>query len=151
MRGGRGGRSPLIPLGGGPATAAQIALVAVLVGLALWLAGNVRANVPAFGFDFLREPAGFDIPQTLVAYSPLSSHGRVFIVGAANTLLVAALGIVLASAVGLLFGVMRLSGNFLARILSAAYVETARNTPLPIQLLVWFNLTLLAPPPRDAI
>lgn len=122
-----------------------------MVLLALWLAANARANAPAFGFGFLRDPAGFDIAQTLVPFSPLSSHGRVFLVGALNTLLVAGVGIVLATAVGLVFGVMRLSGNFLARNLAAAYVELARNTPLPIQLLVWFNLTLLAPPPREAI
>ena len=147
----RGGRSPLAVLGGPWATAAQAALLGAVAVLALWLAANARANVPSFGFGFLRDPAGFDIAQTLVTYTPLSSHGRVFLVGALNTLLVAGLGIVLATLVGLLAGVLRLSGNFLARGLATIYVEVARNTPLPIQLLVWFNLTLLAPPPRDAI
>lgn len=151
MSGGRAGRGPVASLGGWPAIAAQAGLLATLTLGVLWLAGNARANVAAFGFGFLREPAGFDIPQTLVAYSPLSSHGRVFLVGALNTLLVAALGIVLASGVGLLFGVLRLSGNFLARLIAGAYVEAARNTPLPIQLLIWFNLTLIAPPPREAL
>jgi general L-amino acid transport system permease protein len=147
----RGGRSPLAALGGGAGLAAQAVLLAVVVLAGLWLADNARANVPAFGFDFLGQTAGFDIPQTLVSYTPASTHGRVFVVGALNTLLVAGLGVALATLVGLLFGIMRLSGNFLARSLATAYVEVARNTPLPIQLLVWFNLTLLAPPPREAI
>lgn len=151
MKPGRGGRNLLTALGGGPGLVAQAALLAAVVVLGAWLVGNARANVPAFGFGFLEEPAGFDIPQALIPYGPLSSHGRVFVVGALNTLLVAALGIVLATFVGLLFGVLRLSGNFLARALASFYVEVARNTPLPIQLLVWFNLTLLAPPPADAV
>jgi general L-amino acid transport system permease protein len=120
-----------------------------------WLSGNAQANLQASGFrsgfDFLREPAGFEISQALVAYSPQSTHGRVFLVGALNTLVVAGLGIVLATALGLAVGLMRLSRNFLGRLLAGAYVEAARNTPLPIQLLIWFNLTLLAPPPREAL
>jgi general L-amino acid transport system permease protein len=133
----------------------QAALLLVLVGAALWLAGNAQANLQASGFrsgfEFLGEPAGFDIPQKLVAYSPQSTHGQVFLVGALNTLLVAALGIVLATVLGMAMGLLRLSRNFLGRLLATSYVEAARNTPLPIQLLIWFNLTLLAPPPRDAL
>jgi len=151
MRPGRGGRDLLAAQGGVPGLLAQAALLAAVAAAGLWLAANARANVPAFGFGFLSDPAGFDIPQTLVPYDPLSSHGRVFVVGALNTLLVAALGIAAATLAGLVFGVLRLSGNFLARTLAAVYVEVARNTPLPIQLLVWFNLTLLAPPPREAL
>lgn len=152
---GRGaGKGLVVRFGGWPALAGQIALLLALASLALWLAGNARSNLEASGFrsgfDFLGEPAGFEIPQTLVAYSPLSSHGRVFLIGALNTLLVAGLGVVLATALGLLVGLLRLSGNFLARLIATSYVEAARNTPLPIQLLIWFNLTLLAPPPRDA-
>jgi general L-amino acid transport system permease protein len=135
--------------------AGQAALLLALAAGVWWLSGNAQANLQASGFRsgfaFLREPAGFEIPQTLVAYSPQSTHGRVFLVGALNTLLVAGLGIVLATALGLAVGLMRLSRNFLARTLAAGYVEAARNTPLPIQLLIWFNLTLLAPPPRDAL
>jgi general L-amino acid transport system permease protein len=134
---------------------AQALLLAAVAGLIAWLGHNVVANMQArglaSGFDFLSRPAGFDIAQTLVPYGPQSTHGRVFLVGALNTLLIAALGIVTATAVGLLVGVARVSRNFLARNLAAAYVEVARNIPLPIQLLVWYSLLLLAPPPRDAI
>lgn len=135
--------------------AGQAALLAVLVIGALWLTANARANLAASGFqsgfEFLGEPAGFDIPQTLVPYSPQSSHGQVFLVGALNTLLVAGLGIVLATALGFAVGLLRMTRNLLARTLASAYVELVRNTPLPIQLLIWFNLLLLAPPPADAL
>lgn len=137
------------------ALALQAALLLTLALTVAWLAANARANLQAAGFRsgfaFLREPAGFDIPQTLVAYSPASSHARVFLVGALNTLLVAGLGIVLTTVLGLVVGLLRLSRNFLARSLATVYVEGARNTPLPIQLLLWFNLALLAPPASRAV
>jgi general L-amino acid transport system permease protein len=145
----------VLRFGGWRAIAWQAALLVLLVLLALWLAGNARANLEALGsrsgFAFLGRPAGFDIAQTLVSYSPDSTHARVFLVGALNTLLVAGLGVVLATGLGLLAGLLRLSRNFLARALTSVYVEAVRNTPLPIQLLIWFNLLLLAPPPADAL
>lgn len=145
----------MLRFGGWRAIAWQAALLVLLVLLALWLAGNARANLEALGsrsgFAFLGRPAGFDIAQTLVSYSPDSTHARVFLVGALNTLLVAGLGVVLATGLGLLAGLLRLSRNFLARALTSVYVEAVRNTPLPIQLLIWFNLLLLAPPPADAL
>src|SRR5918997_600877 len=70
---------------------------------------------------------------------------------AVQALGVAALGVVFATLVGLVAGVLRLSRNFLARTLATIYVEGARNTPLPVQLLLWYSLMLAAPPPRDAI
>jgi general L-amino acid transport system permease protein len=66
-------------------------------------------------------------------------------------LLVAALGIMFATILGFALGVLRLSGNLLGRGLATTYVETVRNTPLPIQLLIWFNLALLAPAPSRAL
>ena len=141
--------------GGWPALAAQALLLGLVVLAALWITRNAVTNLNArgipMGFGFLAMPAGFDIPQRLIAYEPTDTHLRVFFVGAANTLLVAGLGIVFATIVGMVAGVLRLSRNFLGRTLATVYVEGARNTPLPVQLLVWYNLMLLAPPPRDAI
>ena len=145
----------VVRLGGWRAIAWQAGLLLLLLLLTLWLAANARTNLQALGsrsgFAFLGRPAGFDIPQTLVSYSPASTHARVFLVGALNTLLVAGLGVVLATALGLFAGLLRLSRNFLGRALASVYVEMVRNTPLPIQLLIWFNLLLLAPPPADAL
>ena len=129
-------------------------LLGAIVALILWLGHNVvdnmRARGLASGFDFLSRPAGFDISQSLIAYSPQSTHTRVFLVGALNTLLVAVLSIVTATLVGLVVGMARVSNNFLARNVGAAYVELVRNVPLPIQLLVWYALLLLLPPARQA-
>ena len=132
----------------------QILLVVGLAALAIWLTGNADRNMDArgmaSGYEFLDREAGFDVAQTLVPYEPTDTHARVFLVGALNTLLVAGLGIAAATVLGLVAGVLRVSRNFLGRTLATAYVEVARNTPLPVQILVWYNLALIAPPPRDA-
>ncbi|MBC6980861.1 ABC transporter permease subunit [Caulobacter sp. 17J80-11] len=141
--------------GGWGGLALQVGLVAVLVLTAWWMGHNAEVNMQtrgvASGFDFLDRPAGFDITQALVPYEPTDTHRRVFLVGALNTLLVAALGIAAATGLGLLAGVLRVSRNYLARTAATAYVELARNTPLPVQILVWYNLMLVAPPPKDAL
>lgn len=133
----------------------QVALVAVLVaviGLFAWNAAvNMRERGLVSGFAFLGRPAGFDIAQTLIPYSPESSNGRVFLVGALNTLLVSALGIVGSSVIGLLAGLARLSRNLPVRWLTTVYIEVVRNIPLAIQILVWSALTWLAPPPHRAL
>ncbi len=133
----------------------QAGLVLALVALAIWLARNAGANIEArgvtTGFEFLGREAGFDISQSLAPYSASDTHARVFLIGALNTLLIAGLGIVAATAIGLFVGVLRVSRNYLGRLVGTAYVEVARNTPLPVQILVWYNLVLLAPPPRAAV
>jgi len=127
------------------------AVVLFVAVLARTAAHNMEVRGLVSGFEFLERPAGFDITQRLVSYDPSDTHARVFLVGALNTLLVAGLGIAAATGLGLLAGTLRVSRNFLARSLASAYVEVARNTPLPIQILVWYALLLAAPPPRDAI
>ncbi|MFN3514838.1 MAG: amino acid ABC transporter permease [Phenylobacterium sp.] len=135
--------------------ALQVALLALVAGL-VWLAadtalGNMRARGLASGFAFLHRPAGFDIAQTLIPYAPTDPHTRVFLVGALNTLAVAGAGIVLATLVGLIAGLGRRARSVAVRTVATGYVEAARNTPLPIQLLVWYSLVTAAPPPRAAI
>jgi general L-amino acid transport system permease protein len=120
----------------------QIALVVLLL-LGAWeIANNVAANLKkqniASGFDFLGRTSGFDISQSLIEYSNTSSYGRVFWVGLLNTLLVAVLGIVLATILGFVVGIARLSANWLIRQLATAYVEIARNVPLLLQLFLWY-------------
>jgi general L-amino acid transport system permease protein len=105
-----------------------------------------RANI-ASGFRFWNNTAGFDISQTLIAYSPsTSTFGRAFWVGLLNTLLVAALGIVLATVIGFTVGISRLSKNWLVARLAGGYVELIRNIPLLLQLLFWYNAVLKALP-----
>src|SRR3984957_9650883 len=111
-----------------------------------------RAHV-ASGFGFWNNTAGFDISQTLIAYSAsTSTFGRAFWVGLLNTLLVASVGIVLATAIGFVVGIARLSRNWVVSRLAAGYGGLIRNIPLLLQLLFWYNAVLKALPElRDSI
>ena len=120
-----------------------------------WLALNTyenlqRANI-ASGFGFWSGRAGFDISQTLIPYDPNSTYGRAFLVGLLNTLLVAGIGIVLASILGFILGIARLSKNWLIAKIATVYVETLRNIPLLLQLLFWYKAVLsVLPGPRQS-
>ncbi len=134
----------------------QAALFALLAGLAVFAWRNAVANMTArgvpMGFGFWNQTAGFDINQTLIPYSALSTYGRAFWVGLLNTLSVAALSIALATPIGFVVGVARLSPNFLLSRLALVYVELMRNTPLLLQLLFWYNAVLKAlPGPRQSL
>jgi general L-amino acid transport system permease protein len=123
------------------------AIVLVAYGAIRNAAENLaRANI-ASGFGFLDVTAGFDIGQTLIDYSSQgSTYGRAFWVGLLNTLLVAGIGIALATVIGFTVGIARLSKNFLVERLATAYVELIRNVPLLLQLLFWYNAVLKALP-----
>jgi general L-amino acid transport system permease protein len=105
-----------------------------------------RAHI-ASGFGFWHNAAGFDISQTLIPYSSnVSTYGKAFWVGLLNTLLVGGLGIVLATALGFVIGIARLSSNWLVSRAASGYVETIRNIPLLLQLLFWYNAVLKSLP-----
>ncbi len=133
----------------------QAAVFILLLALAAYLAGNAAANLSrqgiATGFDFLGREASFAIATTLIRYSPADSYARALLVGLLNTLLVSALGIALATLLGLAVGLARLSRNWLLSRLALVYVELLRNTPLLLQIFLWWDLLrLAAPPPRTA-
>jgi general L-amino acid transport system permease protein len=111
-----------------------------------------RAHITS-GFRFWNNSAGFDISQTLIPYSAsTSTFGQAFWVGLLNTLLVAALGVVLATLLGFTIGIARLSRNWQVARLAGGYVELIRNIPLLLQLLFWYNAVLKALPElRDSI
>lgn len=116
--------------------------LALLLGvLALGVAqvrDNLAARGIASGFDFLLQPAGFDIGEGLIAFESTDTLARAFAVGVLNTLKVALLGIVLATALGAAVGIGRRGPNALLRGLCGAYVEVFRNVPVLVQLLVWY-------------
>lgn len=120
--------------------ALALVVVALLAGLAQNIAANLEARQIKSGFGFLRDPAGFNIGELLFEYSARDSYLRAFAVGMANTLRVSIVGIVLASALGVIVGLMRLSRHALVGWLGSAYVEVFRNTPLLIQLLAIYLL-----------
>ncbi len=101
---------------------------------------NMTARGVSTGFGFMSEPAGFDILQTLVPFDSSHTFGRSFIVGVLNTLLVSALGIVLATILGFIVGVARLSNNWVISKIATVYIETFRNIPLLIQIIFWYAL-----------
>jgi general L-amino acid transport system permease protein len=134
----------------------QALLILVLVVVATEIVLNTAANLKkqniASGFDFLGRTAGFDVSQSLVPYTSKSTYGQAFLVGLSNTLLVAVLGIALATVLGFAIGIARLSPNWLASKLALGYVELIRNVPLLLQLLVWYVAVLRAvPAPAEAV
>ena len=133
----------------------QILFVAVVVALGWFLVHNTVVNLRrqniASGFGFLYREAAFGIGESLIAYSPADTYARAFLVGLVNTLYVAGLGIVLATILGTVIGIARLSSNWLIRKLAQIYVETFRNIPLLLQLFFWWGLLReSAPAPRLA-
>jgi general L-amino acid transport system permease protein len=124
----------------------QLLALAVLAALLAWLAHNTLANMAArgikSGFDFLLQTSGFDIGERPIAFESADPYWRAFLVGLLNTLRVAIPGIVFITVLGTAVGVGRFSGNALVRGLSYTYVETFRNVPILVQLLLWYVLML---------
>ena len=89
--------------------------------------------------NFFRDEAGFDISEGPIAYDPSDTYLKAFWVGILNTLSVSIIGIVCATLIGLLFGIARLSSNWLIRTVAAAYVECFRNIPLLLQIIFWYT------------
>lgn len=128
-----------------------------VVAFGLWFfASTAAANLErlriATGFGFLQHTAGFGIIQSPIPYSESSSYGRVFLVGLLNTLIVAAAATLIATVLGFLIGIARLSQNWLVAKLAAVYVEVLRNVPLLLQLFFWYFAILRPlPVPRESL
>ena len=119
-------------------------LTALFVGWGIWyLVSNTAHNLEVrgmnTGFGFINTAAGFDTDFKLVEYIPgTGTYGRIFIIGALNTLLVSFLAIIATTILGFIVGVLRLSSNWLVARLALAYVEVVRNTPLLLQVIFWY-------------
>jgi general L-amino acid transport system permease protein len=134
----------------------QIVVVGLVGGLAYYLVSNTVENLArqkiASGFHYLGREAGFEIGDTMIAYSPASTYARAMFVGLLNTIKVAGIGIVLATILGTLLGVGRLSPNWLLSKICEYYVETFRNVPLLLWLFLIYKMISEAfPGPRQAI
>jgi len=134
----------------------QGAAVLAVAALAWWFSRNLSANLAARGmeidFGFLASRAGFDIPFRLVDWDGSYSYGWALYVSGLNTLFASALIIVLASLLGLLLALMRLSGNPLAAGTSRTTVEVVRNTPQLVQIVFFYIAVLqVLPPMRQSI
>lgn len=122
----------------------QLIFLALFVIAGWWLIANTVANLKALGkdfsFGFLTVRSGYDINQRLIDYSSDSTHGRAFLVGLLNTLLVAFIACVTATIVGVLAGVLRLSKNWVVGRLMTVYVEAFRNIPLLLWIILIFAI-----------
>ncbi len=133
----------------------QTALIGGVIAVGAYLVHNTLVNLDrqgiATGFGFLNREAAFEIGESLIEYSPADTYGRALVVGLLNTLCVAGIGIVLATILGTIIGIARLSTNWLINKLASGYVETIRNIPVLLQLIVWWDiLRVSAPGPREA-
>jgi general L-amino acid transport system permease protein len=150
------------------AVLAQIAFVILFLLAASWLTRNVLSNIDQLGpaqfrcreggesfrcaFDFLSLEAQFDIAEKPIAYDPSNTYQRALLVGLLNTVKVAFFGIILATILGTVTGIARLSSNWLVSNVAKVYVDIWRNTPLLVQLFfLYFGVILLLPPIRSAI
>ncbi|WP_135075304.1 amino acid ABC transporter permease [Terasakiella sp. SH-1] len=134
----------------------QSLLFAFLIWLGWTIFQNTLQNMESrgitTGFDFLSNPAGFEILMSLVDYDASHTYGRTFLVGLLNTVLVSFLGIILATVLGFVMGVARLSKNWLIAKIASVYVETLRNIPLLLQIFFWYFAVLQPlPSPRGSL
>ena len=134
----------------------QLIVIAAIFGSFGWLISNLVTNFATlnknFGFDFLFQPAGYDINQRLIEYTNRSTHIRAAVVGLLNTALVAIVGIVLATILGVILGIIRLSNNWLARNVAYWYIEFSRNVPILLHILLWHGIIInTMPHPKKAI
>ncbi len=113
---------------------------------------NLEQRGITTGFDFLSQESGFGIIQSLIEFDESSSFGTTFVVGLLNTLLVSFLGVILATILGFIIGIGRLSDNWLISKLASIYVEIFRNIPLLLQIFFWYFAVLRAlPRPKDSL
>ncbi len=128
----------------------QIVTVVVLALFVAYLVSNTIHNLDkrgiATGFGFLAHPTGFGIGFSLIEYSEASTYGRAFVLSVINTLFISAIGIVIATVIGFLLGISRLSPNWIVARLGTVYVEATRNVPLLLQILFWYFGVLQALP-----
>jgi len=134
----------------------QIVIVGVVALVVWYLVGNTNRNLAArhiaTGFAFLGRIAGIPIGESLLPYDPsINTFGRALVIGILNTLKVTVIGVVLATILGTLVGIGRLSSNWLLSTVTAFYVETLRDVPLLLQLLFWYALLESLPAPRQAL
>lgn len=127
---------------------ALFALLVILLGAFFFTnaLGSLRQMGMSFGYDFLGKMASFDIGDKLIEFSSTDTYGKAFMVGILNTIKVAIIGILLATILGFIIGISRLSSNWLARTVAAVYVEIFRNTPLLVQIFIWFYAVFLSFP-----
>ena len=134
----------------------QVITMALLFAFFFFIVNNAITNLEAIGkgysFDFLWDASNYDISQTLIEYNSQSPHWRAAAVGIINTLLVAVTGITIATIVGFLLGVLRLSSNWLINRVVYVYIEYVRNVPVLLHILLVHGIVVnTLPIPKNAL
>ncbi len=129
-----------------------VSAVVVISALALFFV-NVSREIAArdipFGYDFLDRAAQIPIGESVIGYDPSDSFAYGLLVAALNTVKASVLGVILATLLGLVIGIARLSPNWLLNKIAIVYIEIFRNIPLVVQLLFWFLIILSLPTVRE--
>jgi general L-amino acid transport system permease protein len=112
---------------------------------------NLEKRGISSGFDFLKLSAGYDISIRLIPFTSEDTHLRAYFVGLLNTLMIAVCGCFLATIMGFLVGVIRLSSNWLFRNIAYVYVEFTRNVPVLLQIILYYSILLHLPKIKQAI
>jgi general L-amino acid transport system permease protein len=138
------------------AFAIQAVVLVLIVAFLAWVASNVVTNIARLnintGFSFLARPAGFEISQKLIDFGEAASYLDVFVIALLNTVVLTAIAIVIATLLGFIIGIARLSSNRLVAGVAAGYVEVVRNVPLLLQLFYWYFAVLRPlPNPRQSL
>jgi general L-amino acid transport system permease protein len=133
----------------------QVIALILFFGSIYYLAQNIISNLEALGkdfsFRFLWDPASYDINQRLIEYTSRSPHWKAALVGILNTLLVAFLGCIAATIIGVFAGILRLSKNWVVSKLMTVYIEGVRNIPVLLQILFWYAIIIESlPSPKQA-
>ena len=122
--------------------AAQIISSLLVLGCLYWAVGNFLEITQQRGmpltYGFLNEAAGFPIKESFIPYESTMTFGRAVLVGLINTLMVSLWGILFATVIGFIVGLMRLSSNWLISRIALAYIEFHRNIPLLVLLFLWY-------------
>jgi len=134
----------------------QILTIALLFAFLAYIINNAILNLAALGktfsFDFLDLPASYDINQTLISYTSQSTHFRAMLVGLLNTALVAFFGVITATILGFLLGIIRLSDNWIASRIVYCFIEMVRNVPVLLHILLIHGIIVhVLPSPQKAL
>ena len=133
--------------------AAQIVSGILVVFFVAWFFSNIYSaiharNIP-FGFSFLERSYQTPIGQHFLPYDKSDTFLYALGVAVTNTIVVSVVGVILATLLGIVIGVARLSSNWLVSKIATVYIEFFRNVPLLVQLFFWFYIVLALPQVRD--
>ncbi len=126
-----------------------IIVIAIVSGFIFNVANEIQDREIPFGFSFLDEAAQIPIGESVIEYDPSQTYLYGFTVAALNTIKASVLGVIIATLLGIVIGVSRLSSNWILSRIALVYIETFRNIPLLIQLLFWFLIILELPNVRE--